>query len=146
MPAAGETIIAGRVPGERIATQIDTSDTSGFTTTETVLTTVTAPLVSGRTYRVRFVSLIRSTVADDDINARIRQDNVTGTEVFVSQFEINTNTSLGVVVIIEAEYTATATADKTFVATGVRTTGSGTITARGAAAAPRQLYVDYIRG
>jgi hypothetical protein len=148
MPSTGGfQIVAGRIPGERIATTEDTSDTAGFTTTETVLSTVTAPVVAGRQYRVRFVSLIRTTVAGDDITSRIREDNSTGTERALRQDDIIHGGALGVHVNLEtALWTASSTGDKTFVATAVRIAGTGTISGRGATAAPRLLYVDYITG
>jgi hypothetical protein len=147
MPSAGESVIAGRMPGERIATQIDTADTSTFTTTETVVSTVTAALVNGRIYRVRFVGTMQSDVTDDTINSRLREDNVSGTQLQLRRAQSPTSSAgSGVGMDVEAEYTAVATGNKTFVATGTRSTGTGNITCEGSATQPRYLYVDYIRG
>jgi len=148
MPSAGESVIAGRMPGERIATQIDTADSSGFGTTETVVSTVTAALVTGRTYRVSFRSAFQSDVAADTVNARIREDNVTGTQMQLRRCYSHIATAgAGFPGDLEAEYVAVATGNKTFVATGQRSSGTGVaIVAEGSATAPRYLYVDYIRG
>jgi hypothetical protein len=146
MPAAGETIIAGRVPGERIATTTRTSNSSGVTTTETVVDSVTASLVSGRTYKVRWFGQVFSTVADGYVRLRIREDNVTGTEVDQRQQETNIAASQAFPVILEGEYTAAATASKTFVATIIRQVGTGTVTAQAGSANPTRLTVDYVSG
>src|SRR5262245_48983078 len=106
---AGENVEAGRVSGERIATTIDLTDSGSFTTSETVVSTVIAALVTGRTYRVRFVTDIRSTVANDRAQVRLREDNVSGTELFIADALIHHGGSLGAVCTIEAEYTAVAT-------------------------------------
>jgi hypothetical protein len=143
---AGQTAVAGQVPGERIATDIDTADTSTFTA-ETVVMTVTAALVTGRTYRVRFVGTMQSDVTDDTINSRLREDNVSGTQLQLRRAQSPTSSAgSGVGMDVEAEYTAVATGDKTFVATGARSTGTGNITCEASATQPRYLYVDYIRG
>lgn len=148
MPSAGESVIAGRMPGERIATQIDTADTATFTTTETIVSTVTAALISGRTYKVSFRGTMQSDVAADLINARIREDNATGTQLQLRRESSTSATAgSGPSFDMEAEYTAVANGNKTFVATGVRAAGAtGNITAEGAATQPRYLYVDYVRG
>lgn len=145
---AGQTPTADElnaVTERRIATTADTSDSSSFTTTETLVSTVTAALVSGRTYRITFQSLIRSTAADDRIGVNIREDNVTGTTLMVSDWKIHNNTTTGSPIRLEAEYTASSTGNKTFIVGVGRSNGTGTITARGAASAPRYLYVDYVR-
>jgi hypothetical protein len=148
MPSAGESVIAGKMPGERIATQVDTADSSGFGTTETVVSTVTAALVTGRTYRVSFRSAFQSDVSADTINTRLREDNVTGTQLQARRCYSHTSSAgFGFPGDLEAEYVAVSTGNKTFVATGVRSTGTGTaIVAEGSATTPRYLYVDYIRG
>ena len=148
MATAGASIEAARVSGERIATQIDTADTATFTTTETIVSTVVAALVASRTYRVRFVGTFQSDVADDMMNSRLREDNAAGTQLQLRRAQSPTATAgSGVGMDVEAEYTAVATGNKTFVATGVRSTpGTGNITCEGAATQPRYLYVDYIRG
>jgi hypothetical protein len=144
MPAAGETIIAGRVSGERIATAIETSNSAGITTTETVVMTVVAPVVIGRIYKVVLAGGIRSSVAADTANGRIREDSLTGTQLTVRRVNI----AAGATVLhwpLEVEYTADATEDKTFVATMHRASGSGTILLSAGSDFPSYLYVDFTR-
>lgn len=142
---AGFQLVAGRIPGERIATTTRTSTPAGFTTTETVTDTVTAALVSGRTYKVSCWILCRSTVAADSENVRLREDNLTGTELQAARIYIPIITTT-FVAPLEALYTAVATGNKDFVVTGVRASGTGTITHAAAATQPVYLWVDYISG
>lgn len=135
---------AGRV-SNRINTSVRTSNSSGFTTTETVTDTVTATLVAGRVYKIYAWLLVGSTVAADSVNVRLRENNLAGTQLQQARIDCPL-TGTVFPVPIEAEYTAVATGSKTFVATGVRSTGSGTITLGAAGTQPVYLYVDYIRG
>ena len=146
MSSAGYQFVAGHIPGERIATDVDTADSGTFTTTETVVSTVVAALVSGRTYRVRWYGGCVTTVAADIYLGRIREDNVTGTILQERNRQIGTTSASGEPLELEAEFTAVATGNKTFVATGVRNGGTGTLHADATAVRPRYLYVDYIRG
>jgi hypothetical protein len=146
MPAAGETIIAGKIPGERVATSTESADSANVTTTETTVQSVTAALVSGRTYRVRWAGRLSSSVATDTFVGRIREDNATGTELASWQTDSNLPATLGLAGVIEAEYTAGATANKTFVLAIVRSAGSGNGRLEAAATRPAYLYVDYISG
>jgi hypothetical protein len=143
---AGFELLAGRIPGERIATDIDTSDSSTFTSTETEVQAVTAALVSGRIYRVRAYTRFNSSVATDTVLARLRQDNSTGTEMSTAAVDAPTNVTHGAWVMLEAEYTAVASANKTFVLTGIRASGTGNCLREAAANRVSYLYVDYIRG
>lgn len=144
MPAAGETIIAGRVPGERIATAIRTASSVSFTTTETVLDTVVAAVVDGRTYRVSWSVDLASTVTDDVARIRIREDSLTGQVLNLTNIVCRAGRDIGFT--LEAEYTADATEDKTLVATCHRQDGTGTLTSNALSSEPIYLYVDYIRG
>lgn len=145
MSSAGQQLVADRIPGERINTTERNSASSGFTTTETVLDSVTASLVAGRTYKVRAVEPIQSTVADDLVRFRLRQDNVSGSQLWLDNFSLPVG-SVNFMHGMEAEFTATATADKTFVATAVRQTGTGTLTSGASSAQKALLYVDFISG
>jgi hypothetical protein len=144
--SAGQKLVAGRVPGERIATDIDTADSGTFTTTETVVSSVVAALVSGRTYRVRWVGGCVTTVANDVYLCRLREDSLVGTALMERNRVIGTTSASGEALECEVEYTAVATGNKTFVSTGVRNGGTGTLHADATASRPRYLYVDYIRG
>jgi hypothetical protein len=142
---AGQVATAGRVPGERIATTTVTSDSSTFTTTETEVASVTAALVSGRTYRVRYAARFGSTVAADWLKASIREDDTSGTVLTNDNMILEQTSTSGWPVAGEAEYTAASTADKTFVLTGDRISGTGDCRLEAAATHPTYLTVDYIR-
>jgi hypothetical protein len=130
----------------RIATTEVVSDSSTFTTTETQVASVTAALVSGRNYRVRLVARFGTSAANDIVVVRVREDNLSGTTL---QFELrplpSTSSSGNTVGVLEGEYVAASTGDKTFVASGQRTSGSGNIRLDAEAGAPAYLYVDHIR-
>jgi len=136
-------VVSRLYPDQRIATAVRTTNSAGFTTTETVTDTVVADLISQLVYRVRCFTLYTSTVANDSDIVRIREDSLTGTVLQASRVFIPIVTSF--CVILEAEYTAVATGSKTFVVTGSRGSGTGTITHGANATAPVYLYVDYIR-
>jgi hypothetical protein len=146
MAQAGETIIAGRIPGERIATTTRSSNSSGITTTETVVDSVTASLVEGRTYKIRWFGQVFSSVADGYTRLRIREDSVSGTEVDQRQRSTDIAANQAFPVILEGEYIAVATGSKTFVATLVRQAGTGTVTAQAGSANPTRLTVEYVSG
>lgn len=145
MVLAGETLEAGRMPGERIATAIVTTDSANITTTETVVMTVAAPVVTGRIYRVRFAADLAGSVAGDQHFIKIREDSVSGGAINFRRYRVEDtdNFPWGP---IEVEYTADATEDKTFVVTLVREAGTGNIRLDATTSNPAYLYVDYIRG
>jgi hypothetical protein len=145
--SAGFQLGAGRIPGERIATTTTTSDSSTFTATETQLDSVTAALVDGRTYQVKWDGAIGGTVDDSVVLIRIREDDTSGTIIQERNYRVDTTLTTGVGTAAEAEFTASTTANKTFVATGLRNgTGTATFHAEGASTRPRLLYVNYISG
>lgn len=128
----------------RIATTIRTTNTTSFTA-ETLINSVTASLENGKTYRVRWVADVASTVADDLARLRLRQDSLAGTEMqLINRLLHGTTTDYPV--ILEAEYTAGSTGNKTFVGTCARQFGTGTLACNANATQPQYLYVDYIRG
>jgi hypothetical protein len=148
MSSAGQQLVADRVPGELIgvATPV-TADSSVFTTTETSVATRTVPLVSGRTYRVKFTGGWNSTVLGDAITARLREDSVTGTQIDANTVLTTLVSSLrGVKGNLEARYTATSTANKTFAATGVREAGTGQCRMAAGTNRPAILEVLYESG
>ena len=147
MAFAGQIAVAGRIPGELIASSVSTSDSATFTTTETTVLSVTAPLVSGRTYRVIFFGKFASTVAGDIGVARIREDNSTGPERQSDYLDFNTaSLTIGYSCYMEFEYQASSTGNKTFVVTGVRNTGTGTLRLEAAGHRPSYLRVEYVSG
>lgn len=145
MPDAGD-IITLPLPGTRLATTRAEADSATFTA-ETLIDSVTASLISGRRYRVRWVVSMQSSVNNDTMNARIREDDLVGNQLVVRRELSSINTAgSGPDCSLETEFTAAATGDKTFVGTGARSAGTGNITAEGNAQFPRLLYVDYLSG
>jgi hypothetical protein len=144
MVLAGETIIAGKVPGERIATAKATSSSGAIGTTETVVQTIVAPVVAGRIYKITWDGRVQSTVNADDIAYKIREDSVSGTVLqdVAADIAISTRTWRA---HFETEYEADTTEDKTFVVTLDRLAGSGDITMFATSTQPCFLYCDYIR-
>lgn len=107
---------------------------------------VTAALVDGRTYRVRWHGAFGSTVADTTVLIRIREDDVSGTVVQEGNSWISSTSTSGVQSGTEGQYTAGATGNKTFVITGLRNGGTGTLHAEGSSSRVRLLYVEYVEG
>lgn len=131
----------------RIATELQTSDSATFTTANTAIGTVTAALVSGRTYKIRLITHIGTTTGGDTADVNIRENNTAGVEIQAAvAVPIPTNTAVGHYVELEGEYTAVATGSKTFVAVASRNSGSGTLRREAAATRPHLFYVDYTRG
>lgn len=145
MSSAGFKLVAGRIPGERIATTTRSASSSAVTTTETEIDSVDALLVSGRTYRVRWVFSFTVSTATDHHLGRIREDSSSGTQIQARRLSAVT-TQQSYPGMIEVEYTATASGSKTFSATFQRSGGAGSITSHSASDNPSYLYVDYIRG
>lgn len=146
MSNAGFQILAGRIPGERIADGPRTSSVGSITTTETIVDTVTAALVSGRKYGIWWFAQVQSTVANDQAGIKIREDNVSGTIKANQRAPELVSTGTAYPIAQYIEYTASATANKTFVGTIVRSVGTGTLTAGGSANQQANIYVEYISG
>lgn len=145
MSSAGFQIVANRIPGERIATSVRTSTVGTFTTTETIVDTITVPLVSGRTYGIFSQADAQSSVANDQVIYSLREDDAAGTRIAVTRLTcLGTNAPFPG--RLYGEYTAVASGDKTFVVTMVRTVGTGNITASGGTTQKMYLYVDYLSG
>lgn len=130
----------------RMATTIRTSDSSAISV-ETQIDTVTASLVSGRIYKVVWDLAYTSSVAADTMFARIREDNVSGTQLTLRRGDnrVTNGAGSGWSLHLEAEYTAVSTGDKTFSATIGRASGTGNVNVVAAATLPSYLYVDYAR-
>lgn len=143
---AGQVATAGRIPGERIATTEAIADSVDFTTTETTVMSVSAPLVAGRTYRVTACARYASDTSGDNIQARMREDNSSGAQIgFDIVYDVPA-AATGDKIYIESEFLAAATDSKTFVLTGQRQSGTGNCRLEAASNRPVYLYVEYIRG
>ena len=130
----------------REATTGHTTDSGTFTTTETEIATVTANLVTGATYRVRAISHVGTSVANDAATVRIREDTVAGQQIQELRLDLPNAGVAGNYCEIETEYTALATAAKTFSFTAARSSGTGNLRREAQGDRPTQFYVDYVRG
>src|SRR5688572_16388242 len=126
MPSAGDPIILAKMPGYQVGTASSTSDSSTFTTTETEIGTITVSLISGVVYEVACNAPISSSGTGDIVSCRIREDNVSGTEMTLDTKEI-VNATNPTVFPLKAFYTAASTGSKTFSVTGDRESGANNI-------------------
>lgn len=123
------------VPLQRIATNVNTSNTAAFTV-ETVTDSVTAPLVQGKTYEVTWQG--NYTAASGTLLLwRIREDNLAGTQIGGGRSIWATASQVATPFIV-ARYTAVSTGNKTFVVTG---SPAASTVRNGAASAPSVLAV-----
>lgn len=138
--------MAESVPGQRIATTIGTSGSPEATSTTFVqVDSVTAALVSGRTYRVRFTAGTEGTPGDQAMLS-IFEDTLGGSEIQRRGSVVGSD-AIPNAFVMEVEYTASSTGDKTFVVGIRRASGSGNgVACDGASSRPRYLYVDYLFG
>lgn len=150
MPLAGDIIEVGRIPGWLIGETIEVADSSTFTTTETVLISLTVPVVSGRTYSVDGKLRIQSTSGsiNEGCQVRLREDNSAGNEL--DRILITVATVAGTAGYggdLLGTFSAPSTGNKTFVVTGVRiSAAAGTQRMEGSPASPNFLRVRYESG
>ena len=147
--APGEKILAADLLGRfRVGTGYEDTDSATFTTTTTAIVTAVADLVSGRTYRVKMVTHIGTSAANDVVSLTLREDTIGGNEIQgAANCPVPTTTSAGHYFQIETDFTAVSTGSKTFVGGAVRGTGGGGNLRREAASArPTILTVDYAYG
>jgi hypothetical protein len=128
----------------RLATTIRTTNSAGFTS-ETVINTVTASLVSGATYRITWDMCVSSTILNDRARMRLREDNISGNQLQLRHVTCDAAT-VDFPAVVQAEFTAVSTGSKTFAGTAIRQAGTGTLACNANANQPQYLYVDYIRG
>lgn len=98
-------------------------------TAETVIDSITVPLVSGRRYEITSLAHCFSSVADGYLRCRLREDSIAGTQISSDQMYTATVANQSFPLIMKAIFVAATTANKTFVATVARQVGTGNITA-----------------
>lgn len=111
-------------------------------TAETVEDSVTVSLVSGTSYRVIWDGAVHSSVAGDVARCRIREDNISGTEMQLRNSPALLASAASLPMHLEGKYIASATGSKTFVATTQRLTGTGNITAQAGGTSPTSFRVE----
>lgn len=139
--AAGERITADKLSTYAGEPVIRETNTGGFTTTETVVDTLVVPVVSGRRYKIVWDGEYQSSVAGDLVRGQLREDSVSGTAIQLRQTNCSIVTQ-AFPIRLEAFWTASSTGNKTFVATGDRISGGGTITGIAVAGSPTNFYAE----
>lgn len=129
----------------RIATTNRTTTPSTFTA-ETVTDTVSADLVTGRTYGIWWFAQCQSSVANDQVGIKIREDSVSGTILANQRAPVLVSSGTAYPIAQYVEFVAVSTANKTFVGTMVRSVGTGNITAGASANQQATIYVEYVSG
>jgi hypothetical protein len=136
--ASGDTLSNHQIATRAGTAVMGTDTTAGTFATETVILTLVVALTAGRRYAVKANARCSSTVNADSVLFRVREDTVAGTQNSVNRVWLDAD-SAGIGCECYGEYVAVATANKTFVLTMARRTGTGTaIVGRN----PSYLYVD----
>jgi hypothetical protein len=129
----------------KVTTTTVSADTSTYTTTEALLATFSATLVSGRGYAVEAdLAVVASAVASPSAEVslvRLREDNLTGSQLAQVNVYLVSTSSAGFPTRLYAEYTAVSSGSKTFAITGVRNGGANSHKLHGAAGAKGWLRV-----
>lgn len=124
-----------------------TSDSSTFTS-ETEVQTVTAPLVSGSSYKVCWMPHLIGNTSGALIVARMRENSVVGTAfqsmLIASPTADPGNHGHGGLMV--GRFTAVSTGNKTFSFTGTLQSGSGNVRLDAAADRPALAWVEYWYG
>jgi len=133
-----------------VGTEVErTSPSAGFTA-ETVVDSVTVSLVAGTSYRIVWLgqvstsSATTTTVANERIRGRIREDNISGTQRQLRDMVTIFGGGVSYDFQLYAKFTAVSTGSKTFVATCQRVTGTGTITSFAAGDSPVFFRVEIV--
>ncbi|WP_156925881.1 hypothetical protein [Glycomyces arizonensis] len=128
----------------RVATSKRTMNSIGFASA-VVIDSVTAPVEAGKTYHLKWIVDVSSTVAEDVARLYLREDSISGTVRQINHLRMAmANQDFGITV--EADWTAAATGSKTFVATAERRLGTGTFSCNANANEPAYLTVEYVSG
>lgn len=137
MPA-GDIYYASRTLAER------TVNGATFTGTEAQVDSITAPIVNGRRYRIVWVVHLSNTVANETVSLRVREDTAVGTNIQSVTAHLPLATT-AFTFRVETEYVAVATVNKTFVLSGQRGAGTGTVTPVASATTQRvRMYVEQV--
>jgi hypothetical protein len=147
VPPSGNFVvgwISGNFP-QRVATTVRTTAGAGFTA-ETIQDSVTANLMANVNYRVVWEGKVQSTIADGYARMRLREDAVAGTQMQGVQQSTAFAASQSFPVLVTAEYLSPTNQTKTFVLTGFRQAGTGTLSCFADANNPTYLYVEYVNG
>lgn len=118
-----------------------TSNNPSGVTAETIADTLTFAAVNGQRYKIVWDGAFFSTVANDLVRATIRDTNISGTQMQIRNIS-PTIASQAFPVHVEFFWTASVTANKTFVTTVQRVSGTGLITGGAGATSPTSFYAE----
>lgn len=139
---AGERADAGKMSQYTGEPEIREANTGTFTTTRTILDTITVPVVDGRRYKIVWDGEFQSSVAGDLVRAQLHDGALTTDPVIQLRQVHCPILNQAFPCIMQAFFDATATGDETFVATAARLTGTGNITGIANAQSPTLFYVE----
>lgn len=109
---------------QRLATVDEGSDSAAISTVETQVGSIVAAVVSGKKYQISLNIKIAQSVGGDTFVWNLKQDTSGGTSV--DAWANVAGTTSGTMFTPRISFTAAATANKTFVLTLVRISGTGT--------------------
>jgi hypothetical protein len=139
---AGDEIYAADI-NRRVGTTTATTDSSATSvTTELAIDQVTIAAVAGQVYRLAWwVPWLGSAAADRFFLLLRTGSGIAGTQLTFSTIVV-ASTSATEAEMVVAEWTAGSTGSQTFTGTFRRSSGTGTLTAKGSGTQPRLLTVD----
>ncbi len=121
---------------------LGTTDVTAQTyASETVVDSVTVPVVAGRKYRIAYVWHAQASTTTNLLYVRIRETNASGAQLTYVQHQVPTTIDTRTTWV---EWTASSTGNQTFVATAFRQSGSTNSQFRGATSQPRALSVSWL--
>jgi hypothetical protein len=130
---------------KRMGSTKTVADSAAITTTETTIATLVVPnLSAGFTYAVKWTGRISGSVATDIALVFIRPTSLATAALSVSPIYMGGTSTEGVSVDVYGEFTAATSGSQTFIASLVRTVGSGNVFARAGSLAPHFLLCDYL--
>lgn len=139
---AGERIVADKLSTYTGEPVVRETNVGTFTTTRTILDTISVPVVNGRRYKIVWDGEFQSTVAGDLVRAQIHDGAATTDTVIQLRQPYLGVANQAIPVIMQCYFTATATGNETFVATAARLSGTGNILAIANANSPTLFYVE----
>jgi hypothetical protein len=124
--------------------------TASVYTTEAALDSITVPVINGRKYRISYICHAAATAGitvggSFGWQIRIKEGAVGGTQLSYATMSLgDVNQGIIKTVTVWAEWTSGISGNQTFTTTAFRSTGTGTMQAKGASGQPRILSVEWL--
>jgi hypothetical protein len=122
--------------------EVTRTSSSGNITAETVVDTISVPVVSGRRYRIEWNGGAFSDNGTGYARVRLRETNVSGTLLKSGNVPTSWASGQAFPLHLVTFWTATSTATVTFVATLARIVGTGNVVAQAGTDNPTCFYVE----